>query len=617
MCGISGIIYNNIPKQTNKFKASADLQAHRGPDFTGYYGDSCSDFIHHRLSILDLDSRSNQPFTDDKKEKYLVYNGEIYNYKDLIKSYRLQVNTSSDTEVLFRLMSGANFDCAELNGIYAFAFYDSLKKSLTIVRDKLGVKPLYYYQSQDFFMFASEAKVIYNYLDELRIDHQVLSEYLMYGHSNGFNTIVCGVKKLDPGTSLRLDIDTFKTKATSFWSLQEKVKGQISPSYETAKREAKGLLEKAIERQCVSDVSLGAYLSGGIDSSAVVAIASKYTARKLQTYSVDFDKSPHSELKAAAKLAKKYKTEHFEFQVSLRNVEDDLADLIFQYDEPFADPAMIPLHLMAQKANLSSKVILQGDGGDEIFAGYGRHLDALQFRRRKMLFQGLKDLHISASKRRYFKSRYDKLNYKNQAELFAHNVPFDNKNDFIKYIHKVELVNETQPTLNYYKSYRKFNKYPLMQAMLYTDMENILQHKYLEKVDKVNMWHSIEARVPFLDDELVGYVMRLPAKHKIKKGMTKYLLRDILKDHLPHDILFGRKRSFGTPMVNWLKISLYNFALQVFEEAKKQDYPINYQELTKAMINLKKGKSTECGELLWKYLVLTLWLNSYKHKIIF
>ena len=619
MCGISGIIYNKIPKQTKKFKACSDLQSYRGPDFTGYFGDEYSDFVHYRLSILDLDSRANQPFTDEKKKKFLIYNGEIYNYKDLIKSYHQQVNTSSDTEVLFRLMSSANFNYTELNGIYAFAFYDSHEKSLTIVRDKLGVKPLYYYHGEDFFMFASEAKVIYNYIDKLKIDYQVLSEYLMYGHSNGLNTMVCGVKKLAPGTSMCLNIDTFKTKYSTFWSQEEEVKHQIKPSYENAKKEARLRLEKAVERQCVSDVQVGAYLSGGIDSSALVAMASKYTNRKLKTYSVDFDKNAHSELKAAAKVAKKYNTEHHEFQVNLKNVEDYLADLIFQYDEPFADPAMIPLHLMAQEARLSSTVILQGDGGDEIFAGYGRHLDALQFKKRKLLFKGLKHLHTNTSKREYFKFRYDSLNFRNRAEYFAHSVPFDDKNDFIKYSQnsKAQLLKETQPTLNYYKIQSSYKSYSLMQAMLYTDMENILQHKYLEKVDKVNMWQSIEARVPFLDDELVSYVMCLPGKYKIKKGITKYFLRDVLKDYLPLDILYGRKRSFGTPIVNWLRTSLYDYTLQVFEEAKKYNYPVDYNQLINALQNLKKGKSPHTGEVLWKYLVLTLWFNKYKNKLVF
>ncbi len=619
MCGISGIIYNRTSKNTEKFKSSANLQSHRGPDYTGYYGDEHSDFIHHRLSILDLDSRSNQPFTDQNKNNYLIYNGEIYNYKDLIKQYDLKVTTTSDTEVLFQLVSDQTFDYKELNGIYAFAFYNKMQGQLKLVRDKLGVKPLYYYQGKDYFIFSSEAKVIYSYLDELKLDYQVLSEYLAFSHSNGLNTIVSGVKKLNPGSTLQLDVNTFEVEHHQFWKLEEEVKHQIKPTYVDAKKHTTKLLEEAMQRQCISDVPVGAYLSGGIDSSAVVAMASKYTDKKLLTYSVDFDKNPHSELKAATKIAKRYGTEHHEFQVNLDNVEEYLTKLIYQYDEPFADPAMIPLHLIAEKAKHSSTVVLQGDGGDEIFAGYGRHLDFRQFRERKLIFKTLKNFHFDKSKRKHFKTRFESLNYDNKVELMANMVPINSDVDYDRFFahEKADVLKMAKPFQLYEESYNRYKDYPLMQTMLYTDMENILPHKFLEKVDKVNMWHSIEARVPLLDDKLVDYVMRLPHSYKIRKGITKYFLRDILKDYLPDEILNDRKRSFGTPVIEWLRTTLYEFTLDIFEKADQQKYPINYKYLIYSLQEFRKGNAIEDGHLLWKFLVLTIWMNCYKEKIIF
>jgi asparagine synthase (glutamine-hydrolysing) len=619
MCGISGIVYNNTKKQTEKFKNSADLQSHRGPDYSGYFGDDVIDLVHHRLSIIDLDKRSNQPFTSLNKERVLVYNGEIYNYKDLIKSYNLTVNTTSDTEVLFKLMSNSNFDIKELNGIFAFALYDVNKSRLQLFRDRLGVKPLYYYHDDEIFIFASEAKVIYSFLDNLNINYQALSEYLTFGHSNSEQTIISGVKKLTPGCFLTFDIKNFKLDINKFWAVEDLVNHQIKPSYKEAQKHAKSLLLSAVERQCISDVSVGAYLSGGIDSSAVVALASKYTDKKLNTYSVNFDKNPISELKSASKIAKRYSTNHHEFEVNTKNIDSFLPKLIYQYDEPFADPAMIPLHLMAEKASNFSKVVLQGDGGDEVFAGYGRHLDLKQLKFRKLSFSILKNLPLSSKKREHYSNRFETLNASDASRLMAQLVQSDLSKTFNEFTNasiKSNLINTT-PIEGYIRSNQRFNKLPLMQRMLYTDMENILPNKYLEKVDKVNMLHSIEARVPLLDDELVNYVMRLPQSLKIKKSVTKFFFRDLLKDLVPGEILNDRKRSFGTPIEQWLKTSLYDYALHQFEEGEKMGLPLNFNLIVNDLKNLKKGVNPSRSGLIWRFLVLTIWLSFYNDKLRF
>ena len=619
MCGISGIVYNNTKKQTEKFKKSANLQSHRGPDYTGSFGDDKIDLVHHRLSIIDLDKRSNQPFMDLNKRRVLVYNGEIYNYKDLIKVHNLALNTKSDTEVLFKLMSNPNFDIKELNGIFAFAIYDVNKSSLELYRDRLGVKPLYYYHDDEIFIFASEAKVIYSFLNNLNINYQALSEYLSFGHSNSEQTIISGVKKLGPGCSLKFDITNFELVVTKFWAVEDLVDQQIKPSYKQAQKHTKRLLINAIERQCISDVSVGAYLSGGIDSSAVVAIASKFTEKKLNTYSVSFDKNPHSELKSAANIARKYNTNHHEFEVSTKNIDSFLTKLIFQYDEPFSDPAMIPLHLMAEKASNLSKVVLQGDGGDEVFAGYGRHLDLKQLNFRKLSFSILKNLPLSSFKKDYYLKRFKTLNASDTSRLMAQLVQNDlgeNINDFINTSIKNNIIN-TQPIDCYIKSNQRFINLPLMQRMLYPDMENILPNKYLEKVDKVNMLHSIEARVPLLDDELVNYVMRLPQSLKIKKGVTKYFFRDLLTEFVPSEILNDRKRSFGTPIDMWLRTSLYDYALYQFEEGEKMGLPLNFSLIINDLKNLKKGLNSSRSGLIWRFLVLTIWLSLYNEKLRF
>jgi len=622
MCGISGIIYKDLNyKKNQRFRDAANLSKHRGPDFTGFFNNNKIEMVHHRLSILDLDERSHQPFTgNNDKTPVLIYNGEIYNYRELALKYSLNLNTSSDTEVLFQLLQNPQFDLKELNGIFAFGLYDKRQNLVRITRDRLGVKPLYYYNCNDYFIFSSEAKVIYAYLDNLKLNYTALSEYLTFGHTVSEQTIVDGVKKLDPGTSLIIKLSDFSIIEEKYWSIEKYLlKSQIIPSYDEALTTTRELLQDAVKRQCVSDVQVGAYLSGGIDSSAVVALASRFTDRKLNTYSVNFDKNPNSELKLASKLAKKYETNHHEFEVNTDSIEEYLYDLVFQYDEPFADPAMIPLHLIADKASEFSKVVLQGDGGDEIFAGYGRHLDLQQYHYRKWIFKFLKSVYPDNAKRRYYSKRFDKLNYSSHSKIMASLA----QDDLDKGNYKVlksdlhEKVKDMNPLTQYEVRDKRFQELPFSQKMLYTDMEIILPHKFLEKVDKVNMYHSIEARVPLLDNDLVDYVACLPHSLKIKKSTTKYFFRDVLKGIVPDEILSAQKSSFGTPISEWLKTTLYNYAMDQFNKGEKEGLPLDFTMIKTLLQNHKSNSNSAASGIIWRTLVLTIWMSQYQNKLVY
>ncbi|HET8804254.1 MAG TPA: asparagine synthase (glutamine-hydrolyzing) [Aequorivita sp.] len=618
MCGIAGVIYKNkAKKRTEKFLVAANLSKHRGPDFTGHYGNDFMDLVHHRLSIIDLNSRSNQPFSTNAERHILVYNGEIYNYRELAEEHKLSLETTSDTEVLFDLLRKPEFKLQELNGIFAFAFYDKEKEQLRIVRDRFGVKPLYYYEDEDYFIFASEAKVIYNFLDKLQINFQVLSEFLHYGSSISNTTIIQGVNKLNPGSSLTLDINNFDKKIEQYWSIKDNIVNyQSKPKYRDAIDTTRDLLYAAVKRQCMSDVQIGAYLSGGIDSSAIVAIASKYVPNPLNTFSVNFDKNPNSELVLARQVAKKFRTNHHEFEVNTKGIEDFLENLIFQYDEPFADPAMIPLHLIAKKASNFTKVVLQGDGGDEVFAGYGRHLDLQQLQYRKNVFRLLSIIHPKSIQRKHFHIRYDGLNLSPTSVLFANLVREESKLGAAKlFVGEMrDNFEKADSYCEYEKKVEKFKSLPLMQRMLYTDMEIILPHTFLEKVDKVNMLHSIEARVPFLDNELAEYILKLPQNYKIQKGITKSFLREVLHGLIPKEILNDRKKSFGTPISEWLQTTLYHYTMNCFEKGEQMGFPINYTLAKKLLLEHRSNDKGNAG-ILWRLLVLTIWWNFYAAKI--
>lgn len=623
MCGIAGIVSKSTLDgiRRERFRSAAELSSHRGPDYTGYFADEQVELIHHRLSILDLNERSNQPFVSgpENNNAVLVYNGEIYNYQDLANANNLNLSTSSDTEVLFKLLQTADFDLSVLNGIFAFAFYEQETSTLTLVRDRLGVKPLYYYDHSDFFLFASEAKVIYQFLDELSLNYQALSEFISFGSSVSEQTIINGVKKLSPGGRLKVDLATGKIQKDRYWSIQKNVLPyQANPSFSAAQTQVKILLSEAVKRQCISDVQVGAYLSGGIDSSAVVTLASRYTSTKLNTYSVSFDQNPNSELKRAAKIAKACDTNHHEFEVTTQGIEAYLKDLIFQYDEPFADPAMIPLHLMAEKASNFSRVVLQGDGGDEVFSGYGRYVDVHHLQARKNTFWLLAKTHPKKTSRAYYQQRYESFSgdvSSVMAKLVHGNVdkgwPGLINSQFGKDLDP-DIINQIYSQKN-----EEFAELPLSQRLLYIDMEVILPEVYLEKVDKVNMYHSIEARVPFLDNDLVEYVMKLPFTHKVRKRTTKYFLREALADILPSEILQHRKQSFGTPVGEWLVGSLFDYVFEIFDQGEKAGIPFDFSTLRRKLLLHRERKEQGSIRLLWRFFVLTQWLLLYQEKLQF
>lgn len=624
MCGIAGLILkNNTSAYTyERYEKEVSRMEHRGPDHFGRYQGKGLMLFHFRLSIIDLSKNAHQPFSLGEEGNQLIYNGELYNFQELIERYNLTQTTQSDTEVLFKTFQNEGFSILpEYNGIFAFAFYNKKNNRIEIARDRLGVKPLYYIDHKDFFAFASEAKVLYNYLEELKINFQALHEFMWYGSSISSQTIVQGVKKLEPSTLLSYDLNTHTFKKEKFWTVKKNIidTGEIKDSYIDAQKKALYLLEEGVKRQCVSDVEVGAYLSGGIDSSTVVALASKHTKGKLNTFSVAFDKNPNSELPLARLVAKKYNSNHHEFEVSTKNLEDDLASIIYQYDEPFADPAAIPLHLMAQQNKEKTRVILQGDGGDELFAGYGRHLDLTELKKRQLGSYILSKLAPNKHMRKAMGQRSWALNATTSWERMARQVANYLPQDPI-HLFREQWLEELKDT-NPYNAYQKVNndllKLDSLQSMLYTDMQLILPHTYLEKVDKINMFHSIEARVPLLDNDLVDYVMRLPSKFKIRNGVTKSFLREIVADLLPVEVLNGRKMSFGTPMGEWIKSSLYLYVKDLFfKSSQVWGHIFNIDYLIEELEKHKENKVNN-EALLWRATVLLIWLNFYQKKIDF
>ncbi|CAG0905860.1 unnamed protein product, partial [Darwinula stevensoni] len=340
---------------------------HRGPDDAGYYEDENVGLGHRRLSIIDLSSAGHQPMTSANGRYIIAYNGEIYNYLQLkqeLQSNGFQFRSQSDTEVVvngFEYWGSAIFE--KLNGIFAISIWDQAEKKLILARDRMGVKPLYYWHENDLLLFGSEIKTILSYdIVKRKINLQSFHEFLYYGYALGENTMFSGIKKILPGQYLEISKDKVMTK--KFWSINNiNTISQNSIKESTAISQTKSLLESAVSRQLVSDVPVGVFLSGGIDSSAITAFASKHYAGKLKSYSAGFDfDGGHNELPLASKIAKKFGTQHHELMVQGKDITDIIKKMIYHHDEPFSDAANIPLYLMTQHVKNDCKVVLQGDG---------------------------------------------------------------------------------------------------------------------------------------------------------------------------------------------------------------------------------------------------------------
>jgi asparagine synthase (glutamine-hydrolysing) len=622
MCGIAGLIVKSGENYDfAKFKEATKLIAHRGPDNFGEYYSGNLALFHYRLSIIDIEERSNQPFATDNKNKMMVYNGEIYNYHELSDKYKPQLHTTSDTEVILKIFDEhGDKILSELNGIFVAAIHDKINNSLTLVRDRFGVKPLYVYEDESFIAFASEAKIILKWLKSFKLNIQGLSEYLWYGNTLSNQTLIKNLIKFTPGTSTEIDLNTFQRADKTYWTITSDETRKNHDSFETAIVKTRDLLEAAVKRQLMSDVPVGVFLSGGIDSAAITAFASKHFTGKLNTYSVEYDFNVGgSELALAGITARKFKTDHHEMKVESKNIVDDFQKLVFQYDEPFADSANFPLYLLSKQCSQDIKVVLQGDGGDELFAGYRRYnlLHRLNFWKYFSMFLSkvLLNKFLRHRAERMTVALSQKSDAMRMALLLTETTTITRPEEIFQESWKHILLNKN-PFRAYQEKNEKFKHEELVQRMLYTDFEILLPHTYLEKVDKATMLTSIEARVPFLDNDLTEYILYLPSNYKVLKGEKKYLLRKSLEGIVPDQILAARKKGFNVPIKEWLRTSLYEYAKSKFTDFKDNDHIIDINYLLK-LLEEHRNSIKDHGIILWKALVLITWLEFYKDKIVF
>jgi len=570
MCGIAGIVlsYKSSHVDEGVLRVMRDAQIHRGPDEAGLYMGHGVGLAHRRLSIIDL-AHGQQPMVDEHTGLALVYNGELYNFQSLkaeLEGQGIGFTSHCDTEVLLRAWQHWGNSCLQrLRGMFAFAVWDARTKRIHLVRDHIGIKPLYYgFTRQGDLVFASELKGLLAHPQvDRNLDPQALEEYLAFGYVPEPKSIYQGIFKLPPGQHLSWRADERPPVPRSYWDVPFKVNPQLE--LKEASAQLRGLLDDSVASQLVSDVPLGAFLSGGVDSSAVVASMSRATREPVSTCAIGFDNSAFDETAFARRVAEHLHTRHFEERVSSQDygLLDTLAAI---YDEPFADSSALPTYRVCELARRHVTVALSGDGGDENFAGYRRYRwHQFESRIRERLPLAIRKPVFS-----FLSSCYPKADWAPQALRAKTTLQALARDTVEAYFHTISVVPTAVRQALYSDSFKRElqgymalevfrghmrnspTTHPLLLAQ-YLDFKTYLPGDILTKVDRASMAHSLEVRVPLLDHRLVEWASCLPPALKLRGRQGKYILKKTLEQDLPNEVLYRPKMGFSVPLAAWLR----------------------------------------------------------------
>jgi len=599
MCGIAGIFGREDRKLARRM---INRMKHRGPDDEGYYFDTNISLGMCRLSIIDVQG-GRQPIYNEEGSICVVLNGEIYNFRELceeLENKGHKFHTRSDTEVLVHLYEEYGHNLIEkLNGMFAFAIWDSTKKELFLARDRLGIKPLYYTITNNGFIFASEIKAILECETVNReVDKTALANYFSLRYVPAPRTMFEDITKLRPAHYLVVNKKGIQERC--YWDINCAPMNESQDYFE--EKIIKGLQESVRER-LIADVPLGAFLSGGMDSSLIVALMSQLTDEPIKTFSVGFVGEEFDERDNASYVADYFGTDHHEIEVKIDRL-DLLPKIVAHFDEPIADPAAIPTYLISEFARKSVKVVLTGEGGDEMFGGYERYQSELKYNRYLSLVpnplrKSLKLFEVIPSKYTAFlSSRLNEVeSYSLRSEGYDNphvlNIKTDNNEDVKKMVEK---------------SFQ--DKPDYLCKMVYFDTKYWLPDELLMKVDKMSMANSLEARVPFLDHRFVEFAFNLPSDYKIRNGVEKFILRKAAKKILPDNVLERKKHGFNVPIQIWFRESRDIIDQYMDMGVLKQVKYLNAEKVTRVWGKHKWNRG-DYEFFLWKVLNYVMWWEMY------
>ncbi len=624
MCGIAGFSKFN-QDEGNKATLEAMGQAilHRGPDAGGIYLDDNIGLCHRRLSILDLSEAGSQPMYSHDGNLVIVFNGEIYNFLELREALEAQgvvFKSHSDTEVILELYAREGKACLDkLNGMFAFALWDIKKQELFIARDRLGKKPLYYFSHNGRFAFGSEIKAILaleNIPREVRLD--AVYDFFAYQYVPDPKSIFKHIHKLPPAHYMVLNKDGFSIH--EYWDLTFK---HVTENSEATNAKAlKAILEKATSQRMISDVPLGAFLSGGVDSSGVVAMMAEASNSPVKTCTIGFDDEKFNEADFAKEIAQKYNTEHHEFTVN-QNVAERLEHIVSFFDEPFADPSLVPTFFVSELARKAVTVALAGDGGDEMFAGYEKYsVDYVEnklrnkFPRfiRQHLFPGLSQIAglLPGTLGKKAKSLLTTLSTDPAMGFYITNSMITDE------MWSTLATTDTQQALQGYhpsqytlENYYKADGPDHLSKILYTDIKTYMTGGILVKVDRMSMANSLEVRAPILDYQVAEFAATLPSEQKFNDGTKKYLLKKVFEPYIPDDLLHRKKMGFGTPIDTWFREDLKAYTQSILFNCDKGLSDIFDAEKVKQVWQEHQSGKHQHGIVLWSMLMYQMWYNRY------
>lgn len=625
MCGICGIYYPDRQHRVDRDTLAAMNQqiAHRGPDDDGFYLRENIGLAMRRLSIIDVQS-GHQPISNEDESLWIVFNGEIYNHRELrqkLESQGHRYRTRSDTETIVHLYEHYGNGCVtHLRGMFAFAIWDLPRRQLFIARDRLGIKPLYYRYDGKSLLFASEIKAVLAY-PKLRAEfnRQTMAEYLAFGYLAGEETMYDGVCKLMPGHTLIVD-ERGEIEISSYWDLavNSAEGGRTRESYV---REYRERLEESVQSHLMSDVPLGVFLSGGLDSSAVAALTAKVRNDRIETFAVGYGEEAFSELPFARAVAEHIGSEHHEVRITRDDFFQALPLCIWHEDEPVVWPSSIPLYFVSRLARERVKVVLTGEGSDETLAGYTRYAWTLLNSRmdniyrsltpsglRRALRNGILASPLSAALRRklehtfllrdgsswpafYFDNFYSAFSAAEQNELLTPQAK-DSADD--AYADSMTIWNRSNGEL--------------LHRLLYTDIKTYLV-ELLMKQDQMSMAASIESRVPFLDHTLVEFTASIPAKHATKGMAGKFILKSAIEDLLPKSIVYREKMGFPTPWAYWLAGPQLDSLEDLLLEPRTLNRGYFRAEAIRSLFSDHRAGRRDHGNRIWRLLNLELWMR--------
>ncbi len=624
MCGISGFQVNcSLGNQKQNIRKITEKIFHRGPDSRAYW---CSEkenvFLgHSRLSIIDLSANASQPMQSYDKRYVITFNGEIYNYKQLIKKYSLKIkekNIKSDTRLLLELISifGLEKTLNKVDGMFAFCLWDREEKKFFLIRDRFGEKPLFYFLNKNNFIFGSEIKVITEFFNpsKVEVDNDSFNYFFSLGYIPAPKTIYKNLYKVLP--SEILTIKDFKVqKRQKYWK-----KNALSNNKSSSITSVEKAIEKSVEKMMVADVEVGCFLSGGIDSSLVASIMQKKSERKIKTFSVGFKEKEFDESTYAKKIANYLSTDHHELILSIDEMLNRISEIPKIYDEPFGDSSCLPTLVLSEFASKHVKVALSGDGGDEVFLGYNRYKFAKNF----------ESLIFSKS---YYRKKilYNLINFFPPFFYDLISKPFSKAFGLQAFSHKMQKIMNIIDSKDYSDFYCRLNlvdnrflnflesnldrfeneiaKKDFVEVIQYFDLEYYLPNDILVKVDRASMKSSLEVRSPFLDHKLYEQVSKITVEEKMKKNSLKCILKNNLKNYLPEKLFNRPKMGFAIPLSDWINDSKIKEQVNnVIYNCDWEKCNIEKQEIINYWERYKKYKFCTAS-VIWNFYMVGLWIN--------